>query len=88
MKDALGNEIVLGNNYGYSTSSSGNAMVDSISESLKEQSIASDLIAQNVENLALMNESNLNEVKGVTEDSAKLNTLSIALKETASKFRT
>ena len=27
MKDALGNEIVLGNNYGYSTSSSGNAMV-------------------------------------------------------------
>lgn len=27
MKDALGNDVVLGDKYGYSTSSSGNAMV-------------------------------------------------------------
>jgi methyl-accepting chemotaxis protein len=61
--------------------------IHEISLALKEQSAASDLIANNVENLANLNEENTVAVRGVHDDSLRLQQLASKLKQAVSSFR-
>lgn len=61
--------------------------VNEISIALREQSAASETIARNVEQVAVMNEENDFAVKGVVADAQRLLELAKQLKESVSSFR-
>lgn len=58
-----------------------------ISLALKEQSVASELIANNLEQLTHLNEENTVAVKGVHDDAQRLRELASTLKEAVAHFR-
>ena len=58
-----------------------------ISLALKEQSVASELIANNLEQLTHLNEENTVAVKGVHDDAQRLRELASELKEAVAHFR-
>lgn len=61
--------------------------VHDISEALREQSAASEVIARNVEQVAIMNEENHTAVRGVVDDAHQLQSLATQLKTSVASFR-
>lgn len=61
--------------------------VGEISLALKEQSVASEAISRNVEQVANMNESNTASVRTVVDDAHQLQALAAQLKQTVGNFR-
>ncbi len=61
--------------------------IDSISMSLKEQSVASSEIAQSVEGIAQMTDENRSAINEVALSAEQLQSLAYSLKETAARFR-
>ncbi len=67
-----------------------NAVVDAVNEislALREQSSASEVIAKNVEQVAVMNEENTAAVKNVVADAQRLQGLATQLKASVASFR-
>ena len=63
------------------------AAIDDVSTSLREQSCASNEIAKSVEGIALMVEENNSAINDVAVSVDHLRALSLALKESAARFR-
>jgi len=63
------------------------ASVDDISASLKEQSVASSLIAKDIEGIAQMTEETSSIIKGVAESADNLEQLATKLKESVGQFK-
>ena len=63
------------------------AAIDDISTSLREQSSANNEIARSVEGIAQMAEENLSAISDVVISAEQLRSLSLALKESAARFR-
>lgn len=61
--------------------------VRDISEALREQSAASEVIARNVEQVAIMNEENHTALRGVVDDAHQLQSLATQLKTSVASFR-
>jgi methyl-accepting chemotaxis protein len=61
--------------------------VGEISNALREQSAASEVIARNVEQVAIMNEENTVSVRSVVDDAHRLQALAARLKESVGSFR-
>ncbi|MDE2599431.1 MAG: Cache 3/Cache 2 fusion domain-containing protein [Rhodocyclaceae bacterium] len=61
--------------------------VNEISDQLREQSTASEMIAQNIEQVAVMNEENNLAVKGIVDDARRLQDLAASLNQSVASFR-
>ncbi|MHB1301533.1 MAG: hypothetical protein ACYCY8_11795, partial [Burkholderiales bacterium] len=61
--------------------------VDDISNSIREQSIASREVAANVEKIAQMSEENSHSIAQVDETAKVLKALSVSLEDTVRNFR-